>query len=167
VERALGKVRFARLIHSGARILGGPAVRAAFGGNLSLDPPARWRWEQCPDYEKGPLSRENGVAETSIGPELEGTFSMSSSHSLNRLVVGFDDDHSVANAGLVLPATLAERLGIEAVVDGLVDLGDRPGGHRPGRKVLTLVHALLAGAIASTTPTCSAPGRRARCSATG
>jgi hypothetical protein len=34
VERALGKVRFARLIHSGARILGGPAVRAAFGGNL-------------------------------------------------------------------------------------------------------------------------------------
>jgi hypothetical protein len=28
-------------------------------------------------------------------------------------VVGFDDDHAVANAGL-LPATLAERLGIEA-----------------------------------------------------
>jgi hypothetical protein len=43
---------------------------------------------------------------------------MSSSHSLNSLVVGFDDDHAVANAGLVLPATLAERLGIEAVVDG-------------------------------------------------
>jgi hypothetical protein len=36
VERALGKVRFARLIHSGARALGEPAVRAAFGGNLSL-----------------------------------------------------------------------------------------------------------------------------------
>jgi hypothetical protein len=34
VERALGKVRFARLIHSGARDLGGPAVRAACGGNL-------------------------------------------------------------------------------------------------------------------------------------
>jgi hypothetical protein len=27
----------------------------------------------------------------------------------------------------------------------LVDLGDRPGHHRPGRKVLTLVHALVAG----------------------
>ena len=39
VERALGKVRFARLIHSGARVLGGPAVRAACGGNLSLS----WR----------------------------------------------------------------------------------------------------------------------------
>jgi hypothetical protein len=70
---------------------------------------------------------------------------MSSSHSLNSLVVGFDDDHAVANAGLLLSATLAARLGIEAVVDGLVDLGDRPGAHRPGRKVLTLVHALLAG----------------------
>jgi hypothetical protein len=36
VERALGKVRFARLIHSGVRVLGGPALRAACGGNLSL-----------------------------------------------------------------------------------------------------------------------------------
>jgi hypothetical protein len=29
-------VRFARLIHRRGRVLGGPAVRAAFGGNLSL-----------------------------------------------------------------------------------------------------------------------------------
>jgi Transposase DDE domain group 1 len=70
---------------------------------------------------------------------------MSSSHSPDRLVVAFDDDHAVANAGLLLPATLAERLGIETVIDELVDLGDRPGAHRPGRKVLTLIHALVAG----------------------
>jgi Transposase DDE domain group 1 len=70
---------------------------------------------------------------------------MPSSHSPTGLVVAFDDDHAVANAGLLLPATLAERLGIEAVVDELVDLGDRPGHHRPGRKVLTLIHALVAG----------------------
>jgi hypothetical protein len=69
---------------------------------------------------------------------------MPSSHSPDSLVVVFDDDHAVANAGL-LPATLAERLGIEAAVEQLVDLGARPGHHRPGRKVLTLVHALLAG----------------------
>jgi hypothetical protein len=43
------------------------------------------------------------------------------------------------------PPRLAERLGIEAVVDQLVDLGGRAGAHRPGRKLLTLVHALLAG----------------------
>ena len=70
---------------------------------------------------------------------------MPSSHSPAGLVVAFDDDHAVANAGLLLPATLAERLGIEAVIDELVDLGDRPGAHRPGRKVLTLMHALVAG----------------------
>ena len=70
---------------------------------------------------------------------------MPSSHSLDSLVVAFDDDHAVANAGLLLPATLADRLGIEAVIDKLVNLGDRPGHHRPGRKVLTLIHALVAG----------------------
>ena len=70
---------------------------------------------------------------------------MPSSHSPSTLVVAFDDDHAVADAGLLLPATLTERLGIEAVIDQLVDLGDRPGHHRPGRKVLTLVHALVAG----------------------
>jgi hypothetical protein len=59
--------------------------------------------------------------------------------------VSFDDEHVVANAGLLLTATLAERLGIEAVIDQLVDLGERPGGYRPGRKALTVVHALVAG----------------------
>jgi hypothetical protein len=70
---------------------------------------------------------------------------MSSSHSPAGLVVAFDDDHAVANAGLLLPATLADRLGIETVIDELVNLGNRPGHHRPGRKVLTLIHALVAG----------------------
>ena len=70
---------------------------------------------------------------------------MASSHTLDQLGTCFDDASAVANAGLVLPATLARRLGIEAVVDQLVDLGDRPGHHRPGRKVLTLLHALVAG----------------------
>jgi hypothetical protein len=48
VERALGKVRFARLIHSGARVLGGPAVRAACGGDLILTwwPPRVVRHDQ-------------------------------------------------------------------------------------------------------------------------
>ena len=70
---------------------------------------------------------------------------MPSSHTPHALVVAFDDDHAVANAGLVLTATLTEHLDVEAVVDELVDLGDRPGHHRPGRKVLTLLHAMVAG----------------------
>jgi hypothetical protein len=92
---------------------------------------------------------------------------MPSSHSLAGLVVAFDDGHAVANAGLLLPATLAQRLGIEAVVDQLVDLGERPGHHRPGRKVLTLLHAMVPAATASMTLTCCAPGPPRWCSATG
>lgn len=70
---------------------------------------------------------------------------MRSSHVLDRLAVTFDDEHAVAAAGLVLPATLAGRLGIEALADELIDLGDKPGAHRPGRKVMTLIHSLVVG----------------------
>jgi hypothetical protein len=59
---------------------------------------------------------------------------MPSSHSPDRLAVAFDDDHAVANAGLLLPATLADRLGIEAVTDELVNLSDPPGHHRPAAR---------------------------------
>ena len=65
---------------------------------------------------------------------------------LDRLGVEFDDGRAVANAGLLLPATLVARLGLEQLVDEVVDLGGRPGAARPGRKVLTLCHAMLVGA---------------------
>jgi hypothetical protein len=64
---------------------------------------------------------------------------------LDQVDIAFDDEHAVGGAGLLLPATLAERLGIEQVTDQLVDLGDRAGAARPGRKLLTLVHAMIAG----------------------
>src|SRR3972149_2417488 len=65
---------------------------------------------------------------------------------LGRVGVEFDDERAVANAGLLLPATLVARLGLEQLVDETVDLGGRPGAARPGRKVLTLCHAMLVGA---------------------
>jgi hypothetical protein len=70
---------------------------------------------------------------------------MGSSHTLDQLDTCFDDAHAIASAGLLLPATLDERLGIEQAADALIDLGDRAGAYRPGRKLLTLVHAMLAG----------------------
>ena len=70
---------------------------------------------------------------------------MGSSHTLDQLDICFDDTHAVANAGLLLAATLAERLGIEQAADQVIDLGERAGAYRPGRKLLTLVHAMLAG----------------------
>lgn len=70
---------------------------------------------------------------------------MRSSHALDRIEITFDDTHAVANAGLLMTATLAERLGLEALVDEVVDLGDRPAGASPGRKVMTLVQSMVAG----------------------
>lgn len=70
----------------------------------------------------------------------------SSSRTIDRVAVIFDDPTLVADAGLIVPATLMVRLGLEALVNQLVRLGGRVGGARPGRKVLTLVAAILAGA---------------------
>jgi hypothetical protein len=101
-------------------------------------------------------------------PESEDTFSMRSLHVvLDQVDIAFDEERAVASAGLLLPATLAERLGIEQATDQLIDLGDRPGGARPGRKLLTLVHAMVAGGDASTTWSCCDQGRPPACSATG
>jgi hypothetical protein len=67
------------------------------------------------------------------------------SHGIDRIRVSFDDPHLVANAGLLLVGTLVVRLGLERLVNSTVLLGGRAGGARPGRKVLTLVHAMVAG----------------------
>jgi hypothetical protein len=68
-------------------------------------------------------------------------------HDLSdRSSVVFDDERVVVNAGIMLAVTLGRRLGIEALVDAVVRLGGRPGASRPGRKVLSLVHAMLLGA---------------------
>src|SRR5664280_1866436 len=70
---------------------------------------------------------------------------MRSSHSLDRLDTAFDDDHLVADAGLLLPATLAAHLGLKDLVDEHLNLGDRPGRANAGDKLLTLVMSALAG----------------------
>ncbi len=68
-----------------------------------------------------------------------------SSHTLDRLDVSFDDDHLVASAGLLLPATLGQRLGLKELFDSHVDLGSAPGRANVGHKAMTVVHSLLAG----------------------
>ena len=70
---------------------------------------------------------------------------MRSSHSLDRLETAFDDDRLVANAGLLLPATLAQHLGLQQLVDAHLDLGAAPGRANVGDKLLTLIASALAG----------------------
>ena len=63
----------------------------------------------------------------------------------DRIQVTFDDHRLVANAGLLLPVTLALHLGLRELVDNHVDLGDAPGRANAGDKMLTLVASALAG----------------------
>ena len=63
----------------------------------------------------------------------------------DRIQITFDDRRLVANAGLILPATLALRLGLPQLVDRRLDLGDAPGRANPGDKISTLVASALAG----------------------
>ena len=68
------------------------------------------------------------------------------SRGIDRIAVTFDDPNLVANAGLLLVATLVKRLGLEDLCNSTIRLSGRTGGFQPGRKILTLVHALVAGA---------------------
>jgi len=67
------------------------------------------------------------------------------SRALDRIEVTFDDETLVADAGLIVPATLMARLGLERLVNQTVRLRGRVGGALPGRKVLTLIAAILVG----------------------
>ena len=67
--------------------------------------------------------------------------------SLDSVRVEFNEDRLISDAGLLLTATLVDRLGLEELVNESVWLGYRtPGAALPGRKVMTLVHGMLAGA---------------------
>jgi hypothetical protein len=70
---------------------------------------------------------------------------MRSSHTVERVDTAFDDDRLVADAGLLLPATLARHLGLKGLVERFLDLGDQPGQANRGDKLLTLVMSALAG----------------------
>ena len=66
-------------------------------------------------------------------------------HYPDRIRVSFDDHRLVANAGLILPATLALRLGLPELVRQRLDLGNAPGRANTGDKMMTLVASALAG----------------------
>ena len=59
--------------------------------------------------------------------------------------IAFDDHRLVNNAGLILPDTLAQHLGLPQLVQECLDLGDAPGRANTGDKMMTLVASALAG----------------------
>ena len=66
-------------------------------------------------------------------------------HHPDRIRITFDDRRLVANAGLVLPATLALRLVLSQLVQQRLDLGWAPGRANTGDKIMTLMASALAG----------------------
>ena len=63
----------------------------------------------------------------------------------DRIRIAFDDHCLVANAGLILPVTLAQHLGLRELVGNHVDPGDAPGRANTGDEIVTLVASALAG----------------------
>ena len=63
----------------------------------------------------------------------------------DRIQITFDDHRLVANAGLILPTTLARHLGLSQLVQECLDLGNAPGRANTGDKMMTLVASAMAG----------------------
>ena len=81
--------------------------------------------------------------------------------SPDRIHIAFDDHRLVANAGLLLPVTLAHHLGLGELVDRHVDLGEAAGRANAGDKMLTLVASALAGGdCIDDAARCALAGRR-------
>jgi len=71
---------------------------------------------------------------------------MRSSHNLATIETTFDEDNLVANAGLLAPAALAQRLGVAELVDEHLKLpADAVGRANGGTKAMTVIGAMLAG----------------------
>jgi hypothetical protein len=64
------------------------------------------------------------------------------SRTLDRYETTFDHDGLIANAGLIVIATLMSRLGLERLANEWI----RTGSFAPGRKLCTLIAAMCAGA---------------------
>jgi len=63
------------------------------------------------------------------------------------VAVVFDDEKVVCDAGVMLVALVAQRLGVEALAGRLVRLRrDRPGAANAGRKVMAILYAMVMGA---------------------
>jgi hypothetical protein len=80
------------------------------------------------------MNRDDDGYNASIVPIQEGNFWMRSLRSLDGVAVIFDDEHAVADAGLVLPATLVQQLALQALIGDSVDLGVAAGRAHVGAR---------------------------------
>src|SRR5680860_432728 len=80
------------------------------------------------------------------GIRAEGISQMRSSHTLAGIETTFDEDNLVADAGLLAPGALAQKLGVAELIDERLELPDDAVGRaNGGTKAMTLIGAMLAG----------------------
>src|SRR5579859_7753236 len=84
---------------------------------------------------------------TPATPQKEDTFQVQSSHSLDRLDISFNARGVVPHAGLALPATLAQHLGLPELIREKVRLGKQKNsvGANADLKAMTVITSALAG----------------------
>ena len=100
----------------------------------------------CVGRDKCPLTWENRVCEQPFLFGREGTVVVKSvSHNMDRIRVRFDDDRSVAAAGLLLPLTLGNCLGLPGALNRHVSGCDRRQRRNASDKAMTVISSLLAG----------------------
>ncbi|QEC48552.1 transposase [Baekduia soli] len=95
------------------------------------------------------LSRKKAAVRGGRGLRQEVTLMVQDDEAvgLDALAVRFDDERVVSDAGAMLVAMVAQRLGVEALAGRLVALRrERPGAANAGRKVMALVFAMVLGA---------------------
>ena len=95
------------------------------------------------DVQEVACERPTGIDTGRPAPELQ--VLVRRIHQPDRIRIAFDDHRLVANAGLILPSTLALRLGLPQLVDRHLDLGHATGRANTGDKMMTPVASALAG----------------------
>lgn len=91
-----------------------------------------------------PLTCTITVTTPKISRIQRGTLLVTKSCTLDRIQVRADDENGVSDAGLLVAATLGDRLGLAALLREHLTLPGSAGAN-PDRTSLTVIHSLLAG----------------------
>ena len=99
------------------------------GGLVTPNPQPTERMSAAPWWGDENVLLASGIMvfDTENRPETRSTHRMLPRNDPDRIHIAFDDHRLVANAGLMLPVTLAHHLGLGQLVDRHVDLGGAPG----------------------------------------
>jgi hypothetical protein len=84
------------------------------------------------------------VTRPKIAADQRSTLLVSKSCTLDRVEVVADDENGVSDAGLLVAATLGQRLGLAPLLREHLTVPGSAGAN-PDRKCLTVIHSLLAG----------------------